>query len=272
MTTFEVPQEYQEELKGAMSDQSGVKLPFAAPTLYWYNGKTAYKDDEEIKDARRFGGWGIDKEALEEQGLPPSPAWKLHKLSSAKGDSFEAYLFRSAWVAPIARRHAWFENEGKSKSTVNILSYLALRNKEGKFLPYGAVILKASSFTGVTLDKLFKEFATKTAEIRGETLPNFFFHPIGTYGETPKFNTNKGKGGQESSVTDPQLYIPEGGYTAKFLQECFVPNVGSELLADMSNFKKQAKDWLADWNDRKGDKKEAVAPVQTSDDYPESPF
>jgi len=271
MATFAVPQEFQDELKGGMSDKSGIKLPFPAPTLYWYNGKTEFMTVNEITDPRRFGGWGVSKEDIDTLGVAPSRAWKLHDLTNKDAKQYQAYLFRTAWVAPIARRSAWFENEGKSRSSLNILAYLALRNKEGKFLPYGAVILKASSFTGINLDKCFKEFATKTAEFRGETLPNFFFHPIGTFGEMPKFSTNKGKGGKESSVTDPQLYIPDGGYSEEFLSACFVPNVGSEILADMAKFKKDAKDWLADWNDRKGEKKES-APVQENEEYPENPF
>lgn len=272
MTPFAVPQEYQDELKGGMNDNSGIKLPFPAPTLYWYNGKTAFKDIPEIKDARRFGGWGVGKDDMDEQGIAPSPAWQLHNLTNSKGKAFEAYLFRSAWVAPIARRFAWFENEGKSRSTINILSFLALRNKEGAFLPYGPVILKATSFTGIALDRCFKEFTSKTSELRGETLPNFFFTPIGTYGAEPKFNTNKGKGGQESSVTDPQLYIPDGGYNEDFLQSCFVPNIGQDILGKMAAFKKQAQPWLDDWNNRKGNKTVETTPAEPEppleDEYP----
>lgn len=271
MSNFSVPSEFQDELKGAMSDNSGIKLPFPAPTLYWYNGKTDFKTVEEIKDPRRFGGWGVSKEDLDALGIPPSPAWKLHDLTNKESKSYQAYLFRSAWVAPIARRSAWFENDGKSRSSVNILAYLALRNQEGKFMPYGAVVLSAKSFTGIALEKCFKDFTAKTADLRGETLPNFFFTPIGTYGDEPKFSSNKGKGGKESSVTDPQLYTPANGYDEAFMQSVFVSNVGSDILADMAKYKRLAKEWLADWNDRKGSKVNDAQPVTqaSADEYPE---
>jgi hypothetical protein len=272
MSNFAVPSEYQEEMKGSMSDNSGIKLPFPAPTLYWFNGKTDFKDVAEIKDPRRFGGWGVSKEDLDTLGVQPSPAWVLHNLTNKEGKSYQAYLFRSAWVAPIARRSAWFENDGRARSSLNILAYLALRNKEGKFLPYGPVVLSAKSFTGLAIEKCFKDFGVKTADVRGETLPNFFFTPIGTYGDEPKFSSNKGKSGKESSVTDPQLYVPANGYDEAFLQSVFVPNIGSEILADMANYKRQAKEWLADWNDRKGKTAEAQPVTQESaEEYPEFP-
>jgi hypothetical protein len=271
MSAFTVPSEYQEELKGAMNDQSGIKLPFPAPTLYWYNGKTDFMNVKEITDPRRFGGWGVSKEDLDNLGVLPSPAWKLHDLTNKDAKPYQAYLFRSAWVAPIARRSAWFENDGKSRSSVNILAYLALRNKEGAFLPYGAVVLSAKSYTGLTLEKCFKEFTAKTSDLRGETLPNFFFTPIGTYGTEPKFNTNKGKGGKESSVTDPQLYVPENGYTEDFLKTCFVTNVSGEILGQMATYKKQAAEWLDDWNKRKDTRASDPQPVtqESADEYPE---
>lgn len=271
MSAFTVAPEYQEELKGGMNDQSGIKLPFPAPTLYWYNGKTDFMNVDEIKDPRRFGGWGVSKEDLDNLGVAPSPAWKLHDLTNKDAKSYQAYLFRTAWVAPIARRSAWFENDGKYRSSVNILAYLAIRNKEGAFIPYGAVVLSAKSYTGLTLEKCFKEFTAKTTELRGETLSNFFFTPIGTFGDQPKFNTNKSKSGKESSVTDPQLYIPEGGYTEDFLKACFVPNVNSEILGQMATFKKQATEWLNDWNKRKDTKPAEQQPVtdESAEEYPE---
>jgi hypothetical protein len=261
MATFAVPQEFQDELKGGMNDKSGIKLPFPAPTLYWYNGKTEFMTVNEITDPRRFGGWGVSKEDIDNLGVAPSPAWKLHDLTNKDAKQYQAYLFRTAWVAPIARRSAWFENEGASaKSSLNILAYLALRNAEGKFMPYGAVVLSAKSYTGLALEKCLKEFATKTADIRGETLPNFFFTPIGTFGKDPIFKDNTGKSGKKSSVTDPQLYRPDSGYNEDFMTACFAPNVGANILADMASYKKQATEWLDDWNKR-GKENKVSAPV-----------
>ena len=88
MTRFAVPQEVQEQLKDTMKDNSGVKLPFAAPTMWWMNGKAAFKNEASITDARRFGGWGVSKEEIDELGIQPAPSWVLTDLTNAKCDSY----------------------------------------------------------------------------------------------------------------------------------------------------------------------------------------
>ena len=65
---FEVPAEFQDKLKNAMKDESGAKLPFAAPTLWWMNGKANLKNVKEITNPTRFGGWGISKDEMDEIG------------------------------------------------------------------------------------------------------------------------------------------------------------------------------------------------------------
>lgn len=258
--TFEVPAEFQEKLKNAMKDESGVKLPFAAPTMWWMNGKTALKGVTQIADATRFGGWGISKEETDDFGteLAEVPQyWQLHnELTNTKNKTYAAYLCRTAWVAPIARRHAWFENDGKSRSKVNILGYLATAQQGGVLVPFGPVVLSAGGLTGVDLDKLFKEFAAKTAQLRGSTPANFFYHPIGTFGKEPKFAERTGKSnGESSSVTPPQLFVPEAGITTETLQKWFV---GPTVAADMAKYSDLAQDWIADWKNRKGEAKQAA--------------
>lgn len=247
---FEISPNIQDQFKGSMSNTQGVKLPFPAPTMYWHNGNGSFKNMKEIDDARRFGGFGIDKEDLEEQGMPPASTWKLHDLTNKDGKSYAAYLCRTAWVAPIARRFTWMEFDGKSRSSVNILAYLAVMNPEKKMTPYGAVILSGKGYSGMALDKCFKEFATKTASLRGNTLPNFFFHPIGTWGNEVKSEEVKGKNGSSSSITPVQLYIPQDGYTAELLQQWFVPAIMPEVVSDMMDYKSKAQEWLDDWNKR----------------------
>lgn len=261
--TFEIPAEFQEKLKNAMKDESGVKLPFAAPTMWWMNGKTALKSVAQIADATRFGGFGISKEEIDGFGseLAEVPQyWQLHnELTNNEGKTYAAYLCRTAWVAPIARRHAWFENNGKSRSSLNILCYLAI-SQQGGLVPFGPVVLSAKSLTCNDLDKCFKDFAAKTAQLRGNTPANFFFHPIGTFGKEPKFEDRKGKNGASSSVTPPQLFVPETGITIETLQKWFV---GAEVAADMAKYSDLAQDWIADWKNRKGEAK------QTADEAPE---
>lgn len=254
---FEVPAEFQEKLKNSMKDESGVKLPFAAPTMWWMNGKIALKNVQQVTDATRFGGWGISKDEIDDFGsdFPGVPDyWQLHdNLTNGKGETYAAYLCRTAWVAPIARRSGWFEFDGKSRSKVHVLCYLALYNqKDAPLVPFGPVVLSASSLTGVELDKCFKDFAAKSAQLRGKTPANFFFHPIGTWGPDPVFSERKGKNGSSSSVTSPQLYLPKTGMSTELLQKWFV---GSEVAAAMADYLDQAQDWIADWKNRKGEQK-----------------
>lgn len=272
---FEVPAEFQDKLKNAMKDDTGVKLPFAAPTMWWMNGKAALKSVKQIEDATRFGGWGISKEEIDGFGseLAEVPAyWQLHDdLTNGKGESYSAYLCRTAWVAPIARRYGWFEFEGKSRSSVNILCYLALYEQRGAPLkPFGPVVLSAKSFTGNDLDKCFKDFASKSAQARGNTSQNFFFHPIGTWGKEPVFVERKGKNGSSSSVTPPQLYLPENGITVDVLKNWFV---GPEIAMDMAKYLDLAQDWLNDWKNRKDDQKQSgngleEPPMPVEGDFP----
>jgi hypothetical protein len=270
---FEIPVEFQDKLKNAMKDESGVKLPFAAPTMWWLNGKPALKSIKQIDDATRFGGFGISKEEIDNFGseLAQIPDyWQLHEdLTNGKGDTYSAFLCRTAWVAPIARRYGWFEFDGRSRSAVNVLCYLALMQSDKTLMPYGPVVLSAKSFTGIDLDKCFKDFAAKTAKLRGTTLPNYFYHPIGTWGTEPQFVERKGKGGASSSVTPPQLYQPkDGDYKIESLQKWFV---GGDVVADMASLYDQSREWLDDWKQRKSDAKivnpdaEEIAPPE---DFP----
>ena len=255
---FDIPQEFQDRLKNAMKDEHGVKLPFAAPTMWWMNGKTALKSVTQITDATRFGGWGINKDEIEGFGseLADVPStWQLFdELSSGKGASYSAYLCRTAWVAPIARRSGWFNNDGRNRSKVHVLCYLAVLQQDKSLIPYGPVVLSASSLTGLALDKCFKEFATKSTQARGNTPSNFFYHPIGTWGKEPKFEERKSKGGNaSSSVSPPQLYVPEVGITTDVLKKWFV---GADVAAEMAKYLDLAQDWVNDWKNRKSDQKQ----------------
>jgi hypothetical protein len=263
---FEIPAEFQDKLKNAMKDESGIKLPFAAPTLWWMNGKPALKNTKEVTNPTRFGGWGISKDEIDDIGedwpeIPPH--WELHDLTNDKGGDYSAYLTRQAWVAPIARRYRWFDG----KSQTNILCYLGVMTKERVLLPHGPVVLSVKSLTGLDLDKCFKEFAAKTTQIRNKALPNYFWHPIGTWQPEPVFVERKSKSGHgSSSVTPPQLYTPKDGFTAETLQKWFVQ---VEVVAEMVKLYEEAHDWLADWNQRKSDPKPGAEPNPFGEPEPE---
>jgi len=269
---FELPNEVNEAAKGSLSgSNSRVPLPFAAPEMWWKNGEAAIAGMKEITDARRFGGWGVSKEEIDNMAypLPPLPEkWKLYEMTNSKGKAYEAYLTRSAWAAPIARRHAWFNYEGKNQSRVNYLCYLGVVGEDKKILPWGPVVLSSKSFDGVNLDKLFKEFATKTSALRGATAPNYFYTPLGTFRSEPMFDTRKGKNGAESSVTPCQLFENKDGYTLDGLKSVFV---GADIAKDMMELKKLSTEWLDDWNKKKDDRVAVVAPAAIPEED-ENPF
>jgi hypothetical protein len=267
---FDIPAEFQEKLKNAMKDEGSVKLPFAAPTLWWMNGKPALKNVKEIKDASRFGGWGISRDEIDGFGgdFAGTPDhWQLHEdLVNGKGGNYAAYLTRTVWIAPIARRYAWFEYEGRGRSAVNILGYMAVWTPEKVLLPHGPVVLSAKSMTTLDLDKCFKDFAAKTLQLRAGTLPNYFYHPIGTWEPEPVFVERKGKGGASSSVTPPQLYQPKDGIKVEALEKWFV---GPEVVQEMNKLYDLAQDWINDWKQRKAEKAE---PVTDDNAPPQDPF
>lgn len=266
-TTFQVPEEFQNALKDSMRGENGVKLPFSAPTMWWFNGKPALKNVKEIATAQRFGGWGISKEEIDGfSDLPELPSnWQLRDdLTNGKGETYSAFLCRTAFVAPIARRWGWFDFDGKSRSAVNILCYLAVMQQDKSLLPWGPVVLSAKSYTGNDLDACFKNFASKTTSLRGTALPNFFYHPIGTWGAEPKFIERKGKNAS-SSVTPPQLYEPTNGYNVEALTKWFV---STDVMSGMNDYLASAKEWLADWKNKNA---KQAAPIIADANEPPMP-
>jgi hypothetical protein len=256
-----------EALQGSMKNNNGgIKLPFPAPILWWKNGNPELADTEEITDARRFGGWGISKEDVDEQ-LPNTvlPAnWKYFEaLRNNEGKTYSAFLARSAWVAPIDRRYTWVTFEGKSSSKVNYLCYLAVRGKDkNELMPWGAVVLTASSYSGKALDDAMAKFKSETATLRGDDPVNLFYIPLGTFGNTPKIEKRTGKGGKSSPIFPCQLWTPDSGFASTTLDEWFV---GDEIAAEMGLLRIQAKDWLTEWNDKKQEAKPEVQAPEVPD-------
>ena len=69
---FDLPQDINEAAKGSLSGtNTKVPLPFPAPELWWKNGEPAIAGMKEIVDARRFGGWGISKEEIDNMSMLP---------------------------------------------------------------------------------------------------------------------------------------------------------------------------------------------------------
>lgn len=264
-----------ESLKGSMTGNgTAIKLPFGAPIIWWKNANAELSDTDEIKDARRFGGWGISKEDIDEQreSLPPElPAnWRLFEtLRNAEGGTYSAYLTRSVWAAPIDRRYNWFTNaEGKSSSKVNYLVYLATMTKDGdktRLMPWGPAVLSAGSYSGKALDDAFAEFKKLTSTLRGEDPVNLFYHPLGTFGDAPKNEGRTGKSGKTSTITPCQLYKPQGGIVTSTLDDWFV---GDETAAEMGLLRSQAREWLEEWNKKQTSQAHEEVPPLPADEFP----
>lgn len=262
--SFDLPQEYNEAIKNAnASAVSGIPLPYPAPELYWRHADAALASVNEIKDARRFGGWGVDKNLTDDiNGLPPElpRTWTLFTglVSRKDGKTYDAYMTRSAWVAPIVRRYRW--NDYSNRSEVQYLCYFAETVNE-KMTPWGLVVVSAKSLDTKPLDACFREFENKTAQLRGSTRHNFFFIPVGTFGNAPKFETRSGKGGASSQVTPPQLYIPKDGYTVDLLKTVFVGlDIAKEIKGILDN--PAVKEWADDWNAKKKNAAAANTPPE----------
>jgi hypothetical protein len=269
---FDLPQEYNDAAKDSMKGATaGVPCPYPAPEMYWRNGDTSLSAIKEISDARRFGGWGIDKKATNQLvGVPeqfPS-TWELFEGLTGKtsGETYDAYMTRSAWVAPIVRRYRW--NDFSNRSEVQYLCYFA-ETVEKVMTPWGFVIVSAKSLDTKVLDGLFRDFENKTNDLRGTTRTNFFYNPIGTFGQTPTFET-RGKGNKTSQVTPPQLFVPQGGYTVDLLKSCFVgQDIAAEIYVAINN--PATKAWADDWN-KKSAKVETQQAVEEANPFDLDPI
>jgi hypothetical protein len=260
-----------EALQGSMSQNNGgVRLPFAVPFLWWKNASTELADTEEILDVRRFGGWGISKDDIDDQKdqLPPElPAnWKLFEnLRNHDGGTYAAYLARTVWAAPIDRRFVWKTYEGKSRSKVNILCYAATLGTDRKLLPWGPVVLSGSSYSGKAIDDAIASFKQGTDKLRDGDPVNLFYIPLGTFGADPAFDKFTGKDGKSSSTTPCQTFVPDGGYTAQTLDDWFV---GDNVAAEMGLLRAQSTEWLDEWNKKKEEVKADELPPMPEDDFP----
>ena len=236
-----------------------VELPFVAPLMYWRSGVEALKNMEEIKGVQRFGGWAIQPDQIEPYTALPKlpPAFEKIKLSGSEGN-YENYLTRNVDVAVIARRFAWFD-----KSVTQYLCFLR---------DFGAVVLQAKSTTGKDLDNAFSEFKKKSVEARfnqstqSTVADNFFYAPIGSFGDTPVFVEKKGKR-DSTMVTIPIAFTPANGWTGQNIQY-----VGKEVASEILRMQKLAKPWLDDWNNRRSEKPQAensLPPMpDTSEEFP----
>lgn len=262
-------QDLKDAVQGSMDSNQGVQLPFVAPSMWWKNGEAALKPTQEIKDARRFGGWGISEEDVANNSLELPNTFSLFEMNGNNGN-YNAYLARFVYVAPICRRFVWFQKpDGNWTSKLNVLVYMAEMKPEKELVQWGPVVISAKGFSGKYIDDAFGKFSAKTASMRDGDPVNYFYHPLGTFTSEPIFEKITGKGGASSPITPCQLFMPKEGYSDSDMDKYFV---SEEVAAVMADLLEQAKEWQADWN-KKGEKREVVlGDEQTHSSDEEFPF
>lgn len=268
-------QEAREALKGSMDTNQGVQLPFVAPMMWWKNGEVALKPTYEVKDARRFGGWGISEEEVVNASLELPASFHKFEMSGTNG-SYNAYLARWVYAAPICRRFVWFQKTDSAwTSKLNILVYMAGMDADKNTVPFGPVVITSKGFSGKYIDEAFKKFSMQSAALRDGDPINYFYHPIGTFEAEPVFEKITGKGGSSSSITPCQLFVRDGGYSDEDMDNYFV---GDEIVGEMVDLYKQAEEWMHDW-DKKDNKQNgnyvddpSAATMQAENDENEFPF
>jgi len=262
---------HKEALHGSMDTSQGIQLPFVAPTLWWKNGETALKSTKEIKDARRFGGWGISEEEIADNSLKIPNVFQLLEMNGTNG-TYNAYMSRWVYIAPVCRRFSWFQKpDGKWLSKLNILAYMGTPMQDKSIEPFGPVVVSAKGYSGKYIDDAFKKFVVKTAELREGDPANYFYHPLGTFAAEPVFEKITGQGGKSSPITPCQLFIAEEGYTDSDIDRFFVGQEVSDIMVDLY---RQAGEWLHDWDKKKKDDTQSfdanaeMASIETEEDLP----
>jgi hypothetical protein len=280
---FNIPRDQANAVTAANRSGEGIRLPFAALHLWWKNGDNAYKsqDSKTKGTALYFGGWGATADeadtTLSEMGIDTLPAGFTERMnvSARSGNTYDAYFARYIVGAVVARRGKWQKDQqtGKVTSRVNLLVYLASHDRAKKvFEPWGFGILSASGYSGQALNDAVSEFERGTAAARKQYfsnadfktgLPaNYFYAPIGTFGDTP-VRVPKGKPGQQSPITPAQVFIPKE-ISEKNITDWYV---GDIIAAVMYDALLNSQEWLDDWNKAAPNKRETEQQTSEVQEY-----
>jgi hypothetical protein len=239
---FEVPEGYTGDIGNPLEGE-GVRLPFAAPYVWWVNGKDGYKNE---RSPRFFGGWAMKAEDMalaidENRGINPN-GWNSFDMTSDDGNEYVAYLNRKIFVAVLGTRFRWLADVNKGQ--YQVLVYLGF-DQDKKIIPFTPAVLTAKGTAGMFLRTAINDFSTKTSTLRRKLANNLpvsaFYACLGTFGEVPvikSVGTEKKK-----NVTPVSLWMP-ANLDEGFLRAMFV---GSEIAGVTAGLKKEAADWLAAW-------------------------
>lgn len=235
----------------------GVQLPFLAPYIWTLNGTAALKA---LGGAQYYGGWVVKQEDIEDcardthRTIPAE--FILSEISTKDGGTFPGYTSRHVIVAPIGIRKAWVTSEGVryheyqpgTRQHVQALCYLATKEGEGQYHPWGPVILTTKGFQAKNLIDSFAAWNRHTASLRRKIAPGVpawcFYLAVGTFGAERK-SVSVGKNAK-SPITPISAYL-KPGLTEADLENLFVGDTVATIMAELMD---EAKEWLDAW---KGD-------------------
>jgi hypothetical protein len=267
------------KLANGLNNKDGIELPFPVVYFWALNGQANNSDraTDKTKAALFFGGWACNSDELQKsadaQGLEIPADLHLFHASSRDGKAYDEHITRSLLVAPIAMRVSWYLfADGQTKRSadyfelarrhVQILAFMGVKDKDGKYQPWGPVVLSAKGHQASSLITFTKKqqqegkwgafdmFAKASAQLRTELakengltdLPSWMFYtPVGTFGKERKQDL-AGKGSNKSPITPMSTFVD--GLNKGLLESLFV---GEENIDIMAGLKEQAEDWLNAW-------------------------
>lgn len=255
----DVTQEDLAAMGQAMTNGSGIQLPFAALNLWPHNGTKEFAQFAQQAPVSYFGGWHMDAEKLEQMsGQFPVSLDKLPwRKTELQGDrnTYTVYESRVIHIAPIAFRTSWVGEDRSRKpeydpshqrSHTQYLTLIGVKidNNPVQMLCPAVVTVKGmyqSLAIKTALNDWGKLIHRFKAELKAQNLPPAaFWHSIGTVGNTANFEQTK-KG---AIVTPVKAVMIPDNPTAEWLAQRFV---GGANLAIAVRLMKEAKDWLEAW-------------------------
>lgn len=258
-------------------DSNGIgQLPFTAPVLYVINGKAELSA---LKDARYFGGWGVDagdfEDGLREWGIAKAPeSYVLAEMTSSEGKPYNNYITRSVLCAPICYRSAWIDPDHGKRSAEYFVggrrhaqALVMLAYKNGGIHVMGPAVLSAKGMQVQNLLNSFGAWEKHTRSIRREIAPNVpawcFYLAVGTFGERKQVVVGKGKA--THPITPVGAYLPPE-LSEKTLESLFV---GEEVAGKMARYLEDAKEWREAWKVQQQDQfgQPAIAGDPYGDDF-----
>jgi hypothetical protein len=279
MATWNVDSDLMKKLAGGLDDNDAVKLPFPVVYLWAQNGQAAYASQKKDGSAMYFGGWACKQEnaneVIEETGSPLPYNWKPETIGTRDGGTYDAYVARTLYVAPIAKRESWIGKDGKrypkfvdgARNHTQYLAYLGVKKAVGgekggdwRIDPWGLVVLTAKGYQAMYLRRAFSDWAKATAKARGGAYYSLFYALIGTFGKEREV-ANVGKQGATSPVTPLKVWLPDEEITETLLKRMFVGDVVAGIMGEKLE---QAAEWLGAW------KKGEVDPEQGGEEYGEA--